>query len=69
MKKFFMARVVNVQTNASSEEISKYRDSVIEEMIKLGATQQEISFLKLETILNSLRYNRDPEDVAWAILQ
>ena len=52
----------------SPKHISDYRNEVIAEMKKMGATPQEISLLKKEMIINSIKRNRKPEDVAWAIL-
>ncbi len=69
MKKFFLLRNHAVDTSASPEEILKYRAMVILEMEKMGASPQEIQLLRTETILNSIRNKRKPEDVAWAILQ
>lgn len=69
MKKYFLLRRPVTDTTASPEEITLYRRLVIAEMEKLGATSQEIALLQLETILNSIRNKRKPEDVAWAILQ
>lgn len=69
MKKYFLLRNHAVDTSTSPEEISQYRNMVILEMEKMGATDQEIQLLCTETILNSIRNKRKPEDVAWAILQ
>ncbi len=68
MKKYFLQNhVANIST--SPEETLQYRSMVILEMKKMGATDQEIKLLRDETILNSIRNKRRPEDVAWAILQ
>ncbi len=68
MKKYFLSR--NISTpNISPEKIDAYRTLVVREMQKMGATNQEISLLCQETIINSLQKNRKPEDVAWAVLQ
>lgn len=69
MKKYFLLRNHAVDTLTSPEEILQYRTKVILEMEKMGATEQEIQLLCTETILNSIRNKRKPEDVAWAILQ
>lgn len=69
MKKFFLLQSLTVNTTTSPEQISSYRNLVIAEMEKMGATTHEIALLQPETILNSIRNKRKPEDVAWAILQ
>ena len=69
MYKYFLLKNRPIETSVSPEQISLYRDRVIDEMKKMGATNHEIELLKRETILNSIRNKRDPEDVAWAILQ
>lgn len=53
----------------SSPQISAYREQVICEMKKMGATEQEFSLLRDTTIKNSIINKREPRDVAWAILQ
>ena len=69
MKKYFLAQSRAINMSASPEEIASYHRMVVIEMKKMGATPQEIDLLKNETILNSIRNNRKPEDVAWAILR
>lgn len=69
MKKYFLLRNYAVDTSTSPEEIFQYRAKVILEMEKMGATDEEIQLLRTETILNSIRNKRKPEDVAWSILQ
>jgi len=69
VKKYFLLRNRAVDTSTSPEEILQYRTLVMVEMEKMGATEQEIHLLSNETILNSIRNKRKPEDVAWAILQ
>ncbi len=69
MKKYFLLRKCVADTSTSPEEILQYRTMVILEMKKMGATDQEIKLLRNETIINSIRNKRSPEDVAWAILQ
>ncbi len=68
MKKYFLSNKIS-SPNLSPEKIDAYRALVVHEMEKMGATNQEVSLLCQETILNSLQRNRKPEDVAWAILQ
>ncbi len=50
-------------------QVNNYRSLLIEEMFKLGASEQEIHMIKDATIRNAIRRNREPEDVAWALLQ
>ena len=70
MKKFFARQMaVCVSRNISPEEIARYRSLLIVEMEKMGATQNEISLIHDATIRNSIRNDRKPEEVAWAILQ
>ncbi|MBQ8004672.1 MAG: hypothetical protein IJ299_06240 [Oscillospiraceae bacterium] len=70
MKKFFARQMaVCVSRNISQEEIARYRSLLIVEMEKMGATQNEISLIHDATIRNSIRNDRKPEEVAWAILQ
>lgn len=69
MYKYFAIQISSISDSTSSEKISEYRHLIIEEMIKMGATNQEISLLQTATIINSIRNNRKPEDVAWALLQ
>ncbi len=47
----------------------QYKEEVLNQMILQGATEDELQLLKDEAILNGIRNNRSPEDVAWAILQ
>lgn len=53
----------------SSEIISSYRKELIEEMIRLGATDNELDLVCDNTVINSIMNKRKVEDVAWAILQ
>ena len=70
MKKFFARQMsVCISKNICQDEIARYRSLLIIEMKKMGATQDEISLIHDATIKNSIRNNRKPEDVAWAILQ
>ncbi len=69
MKKYFMQRNASIASSITQDQIDAYRTTVVIEMEKMGATNQEISLLRTETVLNSIRNHRKPEDVAWAILQ
>lgn len=70
MNKYFILQ--NKQTTApqvSLTQIETFRNLLIIEMQKLGATESELSLICDTIILNSIRNNRQPEDVAWAVLQ
>lgn len=70
MYKYFEKKLVNAKFSIIDEaEIIIYRQRLIEEMNKMGATEQELNLIHTETIENSIRQNIEPEDVAWAILQ
>lgn len=70
MKKFFARQLsVCVTKTICQDEIVRYRSLLIIEMKKMGATEDEISLIHDATIRNSIRNNRKPEEVAWAILQ
>ena len=69
MKKYFMQRNASIASSITQDQIDAYRTTVVIEMEKMGATNQEISLLRTETVLNSIRNHRKPEDVALAILQ
>ncbi len=49
--------------------IIEYKNLLITEMEKMGASPHEISLVKDATIRNAINRKRKPEDVAWAILQ
>ena len=70
MKKFFIARMSDcVSETICNDEIAQYRSLLVNEMKKMGATQDELGLIHDATIRNSIRNKRKPEDVAWAILQ
>lgn len=56
-------------TKENDVSINEYRNLLQQEMIRLGATEQELRLIKDATIRNAIKRNRKPEDVAWAILQ
>lgn len=53
----------------SSSQFKEYNDLLIRTLKKMGATEQELSLVCDEIILNSIHNDRTAEDVAWAILQ
>ena len=70
VNKFFKKQLtVLVSKSISQDEIVRYRSLLVCEMRKMGATENEISLVHNATIRNSIRNNRKPEEVAWAILQ
>ncbi|MCC8014889.1 MAG: hypothetical protein LIO87_06800 [Eubacterium sp.] len=70
MKKYFKQNSISfIQHNIGDDEIIAYRDSIIVEMKKMGASAQDIQLIHDATVRNSIRNKRKPEDVAWAILQ
>ncbi len=70
MKKYFTERAACLRSSLIGEsQLSEYRSLVVAEMKKKGATNEELTLLRDETIVNSIQKKRQPEDVAWAILQ
>ena len=58
-----------MENKITNKEINEYKDNLILELEKLGATNKEKELVKENTIINAIRQNREPKDVAWAILQ
>lgn len=50
------------------EQINSYRSLLISEMKKMGADDNDMALIHDATIRNAIRKNRNPEDVACAIL-
>ncbi|MEG1545015.1 MAG: hypothetical protein RR382_10915 [Tannerellaceae bacterium] len=70
MKKYFSEQLVRLGARMVSEsQLIEYRNLVVVAMEKNGATQDEVTLVHDETIINSIQKKRQPEDVAWAILQ
>lgn len=53
-------------TTITSEE---YKKRLQNEMIKLGATDQELKLITNTIVKNAINRNREPKDVAWALVQ
>ena len=54
----------------SDEQISEYRAIAYKEMLKLGATDEEVENLcTKERVATAIRNNRGQKDFAWALLQ
>lgn len=51
------------------DKFEEYKEEVLNQMVLQGATENDLQLLKEETIINAIRKNRSPKDVAWAILQ
>ena len=70
MKKYFIKRMTTCVTQTiCQDEIDSYRSLLIVAMKKNGATDSDLNLIHDATIKNSIRNKRNPEDVAWAILQ
>jgi predicted HicB family RNase H-like nuclease len=60
---------LNFCYSKGKEPEPSYKNEVIKEMIKMGATESELLLLDNATVLNGITHKSTPEDVAWAILQ
>ena len=70
MYKFFKQQSLSLQADAISQsQVEKYAVSLKEAMTAMGATAEELDLVSTQIIINAIRRNRKPEDVAWAILQ
>lgn len=70
LKKYFAMRMASVsKVEITAVQIASYRERLVSEMIKMGASEQELSLIHETTIMNSIINKREPRDVAWAILQ
>lgn len=70
MKKYFLMRRASLAVcPIEPERIREYRAALEQAMERMGATEAEKALIHDATIRNSIRSNRKPEDVAWAILQ
>ena len=61
--------IMTLSEEITTLQLNNYRLLLIDEMIKLGASENELQTIKDATIRNAIRRNRKPEDVAWALLQ
>ena len=52
-----------------SDEEKVYKLKLEEEMQKQGADDSDFKLISDELITNAMKNNREPQDVAWAILQ
>ena len=61
--------IMTLSEEITTLQLNNYRSLLIDEMLKLGASEYELQMIKDATIRNAIRRNRKPEDVAWALLQ
>ena len=71
MKMYFKNQLATLQetSDVTLEDIASFRELVIFELDKMGASENEKNLLHDAAIYNAIKSNRLPEDVAWAILQ
>ena len=67
MKKYFAMRISTEQV--TDIQIASYREKLINEMKKMGASEKELLLIHDATIKNSIINKREPRNVAWALLQ
>ncbi len=67
MFKYFEERIPN--DNFSPNIILAFRKEVEEEMLKMGASIEELKLIQEGSIRNALRESCTPKDVALAILE
>lgn len=65
----FESQVRQSQAGYSNAVVSEYRKQVEDAMLDMGARKEDLNLVTDAIIRNALRNHRDPEDVAWAILQ
>lgn len=68
MNAYFTNQLICIE-NVDMKDIMSYRKLVIAEMEKLGASETDKQLLCDTIIKNSIRNKREPEDVAWALIQ
>ncbi len=70
MKLIRLATVSNcIDERITQNDFNSYKELLLEELIKLGATKNELALISNAIIQNAILNHRNPEDVAWAILQ
>lgn len=70
MKKYFMELVKNMpKKSIPPEKIERYRDMLINELEKQGASESDLKLVSEEMIINAINNHRKVDDIAWAILQ
>lgn len=70
MKKYSMELAQGMsKKGVAQEKIEEYRDMLIIELKKLGASGSELELVSEEMIINAINNGRKAVDIAWAILQ
>lgn len=70
MKKYSMELAQGMsKKGVAQEKIEEYRDMLITELKKLGASGSELELVSEEMIINAINNGRKAVDIAWAILQ
>ena len=70
MKKYFLNRIKKPSMlDVPVSVFEAYRENLLCELQKMGATESELNLVCEDLILNSIISESRPEDVAWAILQ
>ena len=70
MKKYFLNQLKKPSMlDVPASDFEAYRENLLCELQKMGATESELSLVCEDLILNSIISESRPEDVAWAILQ
>ena len=70
MKKYSMGLAQGMsKKGVAQEKIEEYRDMLIIELKKLGASGSELELIYEEMIINAINNGRKAVDIAWVILQ
>lgn len=70
MKKYSMELAQGMsKKGVAQEKIEEYRDMLIIELKKLGASGSELELVSEKMIVNAINNGRKAVDIAWAILQ
>lgn len=70
MNKFFEKWLTQKSSeDISQEDVVQYRLTLLCEMKRMGATENDLSLISNSIITNSIKNKRSPKEVAWAILQ
>ena len=70
MKKYFIDAMEKVSLpNIPADQILAFRNDIIEEMLRLGASENDYRLISEPMIVNAITRNIKPGEVAWAILQ
>lgn len=70
MNKFFEKWLTQKSSeDISQEDVVQYRLTLLCEMKRMGATENDLSLISNSIITNSIKNKRSPKEVARAILQ